>query len=248
MDWSVYDEQLADYSAMVDIASDPAAFVEQARSRLSETADRIDRDFPENEYVVFNGEELVIRKHRRIAPPDGLAEVDKQLSQNLPEKNILDILVEAEKWLRLHKRFGPLSGFDSKLEDPRTRFVSTLFCYGCNLGPTQTARSITTLNRRQVSWLNLRHVTEERLEQAITQVINAYNRYRLPRHWGTGQRAAADGTKWNLYEQNLLSEYHIWYGGYGGVGYYHVSDTYIALFSHFIPCVACMRPFTSLMG
>lgn len=48
--------------------------------------------------------------------------------------------------------------------------------------------------------------------------------------------ASADGTKWNLYEQNLLSEYHIRYGGYGGIGYYHVSDMYIALFSNFIPC------------
>ncbi len=26
------------------------------------------------------------------------------------------------------------------------------------------------------------------------------------------------------------------YGSYGGIAYYHVSDTYIALFSHFIPC------------
>lgn len=33
-----------------------------------------------------------------------------------------------------------------------------------------------------------------------------------------------------------MAEYHIRYGGYGGIGYYHVSDTYIALFSHFIPC------------
>ncbi|MBO9497745.1 Tn3 family transposase, partial [Thalassotalea sp. G20_0] len=32
------------------------------------------------------------------------------------------------------------------------------------------------------------------------------------------------------------SEYHVRYGGYGGIGYYHVSDTYIALFSRFIPC------------
>ena len=54
--------------------------------------------------------------------------------------------------------------------------------------------------------------------------------------WGTGKSASADGTKWDLYEQNLLSEYQIRYGGYGGIGYYHVSDTYIALFSHFIPC------------
>jgi TnpA family transposase len=84
--------------------------------------------------------------------------------------------------------------------------------------------------------VNQRHVTEETLEEAITRVINAYNRFALPKAWGTGQRAAADGTKWDIYEQNLLSEYHVRYGGYGGIGYYHVSDTYIALFSHFMPC------------
>ena len=33
-----------------------------------------------------------------------------------------------------------------------------------------------------------------------------------------------------------MSEYHIRYGGYGGIAYYHVSDKYIALFSRFIPC------------
>lgn len=53
---------------------------------------------------------------------------------------------------------------------------------------------------------------------------------------GTGERASADGTKWDLYEKNLVSEYHIRYGGYGGIGYYHVSVLYIALFSSFIPC------------
>lgn len=108
--------------------------------------------------------------------------------------------------------------------------------YGCNLGPTQTARSIKGIGRRQVAWLNLRHATEERLDKAIVQVINAYNKFDLPKYWGSGRHVSADGTKWDLYEQNLLSEYHIRYGGYGGIGYYHVSDTYIALFSHFIPC------------
>jgi len=100
----------------------------------------------------------------------------------------------------------------------------------------QTARSVKDLSRKQVAWLNLRHVTEERLEEATESVINAYNKFLLPKCWGTGKHAAADGTKWNVYEQNLLSEYHIRYGGYGGIGYYHVSDMYIALFSHFIPC------------
>ena len=39
-----------------------------------------------------------------------------------------------------------------------------------------------------------------------------------------------------MYSQNLLSENHIRYGGMGAIAYHHVSDTYIALFSHFIPC------------
>ena len=53
---------------------------------------------------------------------------------------------------------------------------------------------------------------------------------------GVISECGADGTQWDLYENNLLSERHIRYGGYGGIAYYHVSDNYIALFSHFIPC------------
>jgi len=67
----------------------------------------------------------------------------------------------------------------------------------------------------------------------INRFLKSYLR---PIFWGSGRSASADGTKWNLYEQNLLTEYHIRYGGYGGIGYYHVSDMHIALFSHFIPC------------
>jgi len=39
-----------------------------------------------------------------------------------------------------------------------------------------------------------------------------------------------------VYENNLHSEYHIRYGGYGGIAYHLVSDRYIALFTHFITC------------
>lgn len=38
-----------------------------------------------------------------------------------------------------------------------------------------------------------------------------------------------------IYKENLVSEYHIRYGGNGGISYNHISDTYIALFSHFVP-------------
>jgi len=44
--------------------------------------------------------------------------------------------------------------------------------------------------------------------------------------------------KWDVHPESLKSSYHIRYGGYGGIGYYLVSDTYIALFSRFLACGA----------
>ncbi len=81
---------------------------------------------------------------------------------------------------------------------------------------------------------DLRHGLRE--ATAITTVINGYNQFSLPKIWGLGKHASADGTKWDLHAQNLMSEYHLRYGGYGGIGYYLVSDMYIALFSRFTTC------------
>jgi TnpA family transposase len=114
--------------------------------------------------------------------------------------------------------------------------VLTVFCYGCNLGPTQTARSIKDLDRFKLAFVNQRHITEANLNEAIATVVNTYVQFPLQRLWGLGHSASADGMKWDLYPQTLMSEYHIRYGGYGGIGYYLVSDNYIALMSRFTTC------------
>jgi TnpA family transposase len=127
-------------------------------------------------------------------------------------------------------------GFGARLASPRHGYITTTFCYGCYLRPAQTARSLKDLDRFQVAYVNQRHITEQKLLDANVGVINRYNRFLLPKLWASGQRAAAEGTKWGVYEQNLPSEYHPRYGGWGGIGYYHVSVTYIALSSSFIAC------------
>jgi TnpA family transposase len=138
--------------------------------------------------------------------------------------------------LNLSALFPTTTGQTPRGDDYPLRFVTTLFAYGCNLGPSEAARSIIGIDRKQLAWINDHHITEQRLDKAITKVINTCNQFKLPKFWGEGKNASADGTKWDVYQQNLFASYHIRYGGYGGIAYYHVSDTYIALFSHFIPC------------
>ncbi|CAG9243406.1 Tn3 family transposase [Paraburkholderia caribensis] len=228
--------ELPRYCEIVGLPTEGKSFTKDLRDRLNAALDETDANFPANDSIEFVDQELVIHKPDKEPEPPNRTLIDQAITASMPQISILDLLTETEQWLDLHKLFGPLSGFDAKVDDPRKRFITTLFCYGCNLGPSQTARSVKGLSRKQVAWLNLKHVTEERLDKANVKVINAYNQFALPKYWGSGKRASADGTKWSLYEQNLLSEYHVRYGGYGGIGYYHVSDMYIALFSHFIPC------------
>jgi len=234
--WDEYGGELSRYCDITSLPRDGAGFVAQLKTEMSTLAKQVDDSFPENEFVRIGDNGLVIQRLDRKQDPPELALLEARLKEDMPPVNILDLLTESEQWLDLHRLFGPLSGFEAKIDDPRKRFITTLFCYGCNLGPTQTARSVQGLSRKQVAWLNLRHITEERLDKAIVRVINAFNTFALPKFWGTGKHVSADGTKWSIYEQNLLSEYHVRYGGYGGIGYYHVSDMYIALFSNFIPC------------
>jgi TnpA family transposase len=236
LSWEEFERERIIYGEQVGLPIDGKAFVDQMRGKLTAAADEADKSFPDNEAVrLVNGEPFIAKLDRR-AMPAGFVQLDQFVGERMPPINIVEILADTDHWLSWTKHFGPLSGHDAKIEKPRERYIVTTFCYGCNLGPSQTARSIKGFDRRQVSLVNQRHATDGTIEEATVEVINAYNRFTLPKLWGTGKHASADGTKWDLYEQNLLSEYHIRYGGYGGIGYYHVSDTYIALFSHFIPC------------
>jgi TnpA family transposase len=82
--------------------------------------------------------------------------------------------------------------------------------------------------------INAQHINVDKLDAAMVDVINQYVRFPLPRHWGGGRTAIADGTHVKLHENNLIGSRHIRYGGYGGMPI--TADTYIALFTSFISC------------
>ncbi len=97
--------------------------------------------------------------------------------------------------VKLDGSLWPLSGYEAKLDEPIKRYHTTVFGYGCQLGPSQTARSVDGVDRCQLSWINQHHIDEDKLEQALMKVINGYHQFALPKTWGSGKSASADGTK-----------------------------------------------------
>ena len=238
LSWEECEPLVEDYCRELGLEPTSEGFTAQLRELLHTTADEVDRSYPENSSVVITESgEPVMKRVRAKKPTRAAKALETAIIGRMPERNLIDVLCGIEHHTNWSKHFGPLSGSEPKLANPRERYLIVAFGYGTNLGPVQTARHTRGLvSAHEVGYVNRRHVNTKKLEAAIREVINAYAKLGLPRVWGTGESAAADGTKVDLYEQNLISEYHIRYGGYGGIAYHHISDTYVALFTHFFAC------------
>lgn len=236
--WEDVHPRLSDYGEQAGVAVEPKAFIAQLRNQLEERSRRTDDSFPENRHLRFENGEPILTPVEAVLDPEGLDQALSSIKERLEPIEILDAFADTEHWLNWTHHFGPISGLETKLKRARERYLLTVFCYGCNLGPVQTARSVRGVNRFQLAFVNQRHITEQSLNEAITTIVNAYVQFPLQNLWGRGRSASADGMKWDLYPHNLMSEYHIRYGGYGGIGYYLVADNYIALMSRWTTCGA----------
>jgi TnpA family transposase len=237
MSWRECEPLVADYCAAAGIPTDGAAFVELRRAELVEIAERVDAGYPDNADLSIDEHGHPVLKRRKGADrPASALELEAAVNERIPERGLLDVLTRTAYWLDWHRHFGPASGSDPKLRDALARYVLLTFCYGTNLGPAQVARHM----RGQVSPHELstarEHAPAAKLQAASTDVINAFAQLDLPKVWGDGSRVAVDGSQIDTWADSLLAETSIRYGGYGGIAFRHIADSYIALFSRFIPC------------
>jgi len=177
--WAEYDA-----GRVAGFPVDGPAFVAHVRAWLEDIARATDAAFPANKAVRIEDGEPVITRPVPAPMPEGLPELEVLLAARVAPLNVLDALTDTAYWLRWPRYFGPISGHDAKLDDPVARYLATVFCYGTNIGPAQLARALDGLDRRQILWINQRHITEEGLDRANACVIDAYHRFALPKCWG----------------------------------------------------------------
>ncbi len=236
IDDATLDQELAEFVKISGMPATGKEFVQKLKSDLVATSDRVDTNFPNIPDARIVDGLIVLSKLKRAPLAEALQRLDQEISGRMEATTIVDVLVDVAKWLGVEKHFKRLAGTEGRIDDLLRRVVLTLFCYGCNVGPTDLARCVKNISRKQAAWLNLKYVNDETLQRVINDVINAYHLLELPAYWGSGASASGDGTKWTMRDNTIMSEFHIRYGGYGGIGYYIVSDTYIALYSRFITC------------
>jgi TnpA family transposase len=204
---------------------------------MTEVADRVDGHFPQNSGITIGPKGApVLHKYSARQIPESAQRLHVEVIKRMPERNVLDILVNVEHLTNFTKHFGPASYSEPKIERAAERYILTVFAIGSNMGPIQAARHLQGLvSAHMLSFANRKHVTVEKLEAARRELVECYLQLDLPKAWGNGTMVGADGTQFDFYENNLLVGQHFRYRKMGAVAYRHIADNYIAVFGEFVP-------------
>ena len=236
--WETCQPLLTAYCQAAELPDNAVGFVDGLKQRLSHLAATVDAGQTTNSDLYFDKDGRPhLRKLSSLQDPDDAQSIQDEMRRRMPQRHVLDMLHNVHQWVPYTRHFHAPSGADPRMSDAETRYILTLFSYGCNIGPVQTARHLRNpVSARVISRLNRQHITAGGLDAAICDTIDEYVRFHLTQQWGSKLVSVSDGTHFDLYENNLLGERHVRYGGFGGIAHHHISDTYVALFSHFIAC------------
>ena len=238
MSWEECEGKAEEFCAQAGIPSDPKALIAHYRALLTKTAAGVDKGYPANTDLRLEGGKPVLARRKGSERRPAAIALEAAVLDRLPERSLLDILARSAHLTRWHHRFGPASGSDPKIkpEERLGRYVVTAFAYGGNLGPTEVARHMRGISAHEIYTAGNKHADPDKIYKASADVVNAFSRLDVASVWGDGSVAATDGSQIDTWEDNLRAESHVRYGGFGALAFRLVSDNYIALFSHFIPC------------
>ncbi|MFD3920181.1 Tn3 family transposase [Streptomyces sp. NPDC058595] len=239
LSWEECEPLVAEYCEQAGLPSTASAFTAALKQQLTAVAAKVDAGYPDNaDLTIDQGAGRIVLKPRQgKARRQSALDLEAEILKRLPEWSLLDVLARTAYWIQWWRHFGPASGSDPKIRDKLARYVLTVFTYGTNAGPAQVARHMRQrVSVHELSLAGNQHITSDKLNRASADVIDMFIQLDLAHVWGDVSKAGIDGSQYETWENNLLAESHIRYGGFGGLSMRHVSDTYIALFSRFIPC------------
>jgi TnpA family transposase len=113
----------------------------------------------------------------------------------------------------------------------------SLFALGTNAGLKRIAASGHDASYKELLHIKHSFLEKNTLREAISQVANATLAVRLPEIWGEGTTScASDSTKIGAWDQNLMTEWHVRYGGRGVMIYWHVEGQSVCIYSQLKRC------------
>jgi TnpA family transposase len=215
---------------------DPDTFMTRLQHQMHQALHTLDTGMPQNP-----GVKILLRPKGwiRVSPLDrlpeplNLAHLKAEITRQWPMTSLLDVLKETELRVGLTPHFmdtGTRVGLDEATL--QRRLLLCLFGLGTNTGLKRVCATTPEEQYHDLLYVRRRYLHPEALRNAIAHVVNAIFRIRATHIWGEGTTAcASDAKQFGAWDQNLLTEWHLRYGGRGVMVYWHVEKRAVCIYS-----------------
>ena len=238
-----FDARREEYYAAIEQPRDAKVFVETLRRNMDAALDALNLNLPSNPKVSIV---TTKRGKGRISPtpldeqpePPNIVKLTTALVDHWPMTNLLDILKETELRVRFTDVFRTVGSREVLTADVlQRRLLLCLHGLGTNAGLKRMCSGGGEDSHGDLHYIRRRYITKEHMRAAIAKVCNAIFQVRNPDIWGEATTAcASDSKKFGAWDQNLMTEWHVRYGGRGVMIYWHVEKHSVCICSQLKPC------------
>jgi TnpA family transposase len=231
-----FDDRKAAYYEDLGIPIYPKAFTAAIKEEMTRHLQMLDGQISTDSKVKIiknkKGARISISPFGPQAEPENLVNLKQEIVQRWSGTSLLDILKETD--LRINFTQCLRSGTERFHMDKailQRRLLLCLYGLGTNTG-IKSMESRPHDDFKDLFYIRRRFISIEGLRQAIAQVVNATLSVRLPQIWGEATTAcASDSKQFGSWDQNLLTEWHLRYGGRGVMVYWHVEKNALCIYS-----------------
>tara|TARA_R110002050_G_scaffold64779_5_gene140807 strand:+ start:18428 stop:21322 length:2895 start_codon:yes stop_codon:yes gene_type:complete len=228
------------YYDRLGVENDPLEFTRGLREEMETALKMLNENLPSNKYVRLRQtgvKNIVLSPSDPLMDPPNISALKGEVQSKWPMTSLLDILREADSWSSFTKSFKSVRTSERlSPEQLRKRLLLALYGLGTNMGLNRLASG------NQVSYKELRHVKnayihKDSLRRAIREVANGTFSVKDAKLWGEATTScASDSKKFGSWDQNLMTEWHIRYGGKGVMIYWHVDTRSTCIYSQLKKC------------
>ena len=176
----------------------------------------------------------------KLKVPENLRELHTEVAARWGIIDLLDFLKESDFVTTFTGAFTTVATREATPREViRKRLLLVLYALGTNVGIKRVADG-GRHGETEAALRATRHlfVNRDNLRAAITTLVNATLRMRDPLWWGNGTACASDSKKFGSWSSNVMTEYHVRYGGHGVMIYWHVDRKSVCVYSQLRSCSA----------
>ena len=230
------------YYQALTLPENVETFISDLQQQMEEGLEKLDKGMPKNKDVTIGGKgnRGLIRLSPFDAAPDpiNLKQLKGEINRLWHKTSLLDILKETDLRVDFTCKFRSMGTREIlDRETLQKRLLLCLFGMGTNTGLKRINTGIDGENYQDLIYVRRRYIHKDQLRSAIAEIVNATFEIRLPHIWGEGTTTCASDSKhFGAWEQNLMTQYHLRYGGRGVMIYWHVEKNSTCIYSQLKTC------------